>query len=121
MFYRVRQCAGPRLRRGVQVMACFILPTHPGRTSRNGATLDFPDPNHAGAYIEGILIEGGSLLTGLNRLIRSAAFAADCIAAVFYTVTNGKAQLAASFDTLGYLRLKPDWWPAAEAAIPPRR
>ena len=70
-------------------------------------------------YADGILFEGGSLLTALNRLIRSAAFAADCMAAVFYTVAHGSAQVAASFDALGYLRLKPDWWPAAEAVIPP--
>ena len=99
-------------------MAWLILPTYPGRTSRNGVTVDFPEPNPAGAYADGIQFEGGSLLTGLNRLIRSAAFAADCMAAVFYTVANGSAQLAASFDALGYLRLKPDWWPAAQAVIP---
>jgi len=82
--------------------------------------LDFPEPNKAGAYADGILFEGGSLLSSLNRLIRSAAFAADCMAAVFYTVANGMPQLAASFDLLGYLCLKPDWWPAAEAVIPPQ-
>ncbi len=92
----------------------------PGRTGKNGATLDLPEPNQAEAYADGILFEGGSLLTGLNRLIRSAAFAADCMAAVFYTVANDTPQVAASFDALGYLRLKPDWWPAAEAVIPPQ-
>ena len=80
--------------------------------------MDFPEPNPIGVYADGILFEGGSLLTALNRLIRSAAFAADCMAAVFYTVAHGSAQLAASFDSLGYLRLKPNWWPAAEAMIP---
>ncbi len=81
--------------------------------------MDFPESYQTEVDADGILFEGGSLLTALNRLIRSAAFAADCIAAVFYTVANGSAQVAASFDALGYLRLEPGWWPTAEAVIPP--
>lgn len=58
-------------------------------------------------------------LPPLERLIRSAAFAADCGSAVFLAVSDGVATVAALFDASGCLPLTAAWWPSADALIPP--
>jgi len=62
---------------------------------------------------------GDAALSSLERLIRSAAFAADCESAVFLTVSDGVAAVAALFDAGGCLPLPAAWWPSADALIPP--
>ena len=62
---------------------------------------------------------GDAVLSPLERLVRSAAFAADCESAVFLTVSDGAATVAALFDAEGCLPLPPAWWLSADALIPP--
>jgi diguanylate cyclase (GGDEF)-like protein/PAS domain S-box-containing protein len=62
---------------------------------------------------------GDAALSPLERLIRSAAFAADCESAVFLTVSDGVAAVAALFDAGGCLPLPTAWWQSADALIPP--
>ena len=62
---------------------------------------------------------GDTALSSLERLIRSAAFAADCESAVFVTVSDGVATVGALFDAGGCLPLSAAWWLSADALIPP--
>ena len=62
---------------------------------------------------------GDAALSPLERLIRSAAFAADCESAVFLTVSDGAATVAALSDAGGCLQFPPAWWLSADALIPP--